>query len=401
MFDAAGNDAKLPGFQDDALIAKFNRHFTTPHEKHLIFAFVMMPRKDSLDFHKLNLLAIQLRNDFWPPMFVNGREFFIQRRFHGGGGLLAKFKLLTMGDEPTVMGLAEKTANGFPAPLAIVKGPVVDVHSDEFVGEIAAHVAGILKGVLHGLRAMVQAILDAGRKDSGDDLANHRVKAFMDDIAAQRQRQTTVLAAPPDAQIFTDLKPFLLVSELAFMDDEADVSFAGTDGFEDLVEWNNDVVKLFGRFAEPKLQSEEGAGHRAGDSDFLAQHFAPGEPLPGDEHRAISIAHAGATGQQRVFVTHISIGMDADGRDVEFAAGGALVEGLDILKDVLEAVAIGRNQLFGQAVEHEGVIRVGRVAQGECFLRHLGKVRACAIPGKRILPETHRVGLGRIGLRFG
>ncbi len=42
---------------------------------------------------------------------------------------------------------------------------------------------------------------------------------------------------------------------------------------------------------------------------------------------------------------------------------GALIEGLDVLEDVLELVGAGVDQVFGQAVEHEGVVGVGGVAE--------------------------------------
>ncbi|MEJ0091748.1 MAG: hypothetical protein WDM80_18615 [Limisphaerales bacterium] len=45
-----------------------------------------------------------------------------------------------------------------------------------------------------------------------------------------------------------------------------------------------------------------------------------------------SRAHARAAWQERVFVGNIGVGMDADGGDVEFAARGALVERLDVLR---------------------------------------------------------------------
>ena len=58
-------------------------------------------------------------------------------------------------------GTSEKAADGFPAPLTIIKRPVVHIHSDEFVGQIKSHVASVLERVLHGFRAMIETELDA------------------------------------------------------------------------------------------------------------------------------------------------------------------------------------------------------------------------------------------------
>ena len=45
-------------------------------------------------------------------------------------------------------------------------------------------------------------------------------------------------------------------------------------------------------------------------------------------------------GSKRIFVADVSVGMDADRGDVQFAAGGAFVEGLDVLEDVFELEAV-------------------------------------------------------------
>ena len=104
-----------------------------------------------------------------------------------------------MRNQAALEGLAEKTADRLPAPLAVIQRPVVDIHPDEFVGQVAAHVAGELQRVLHRLGAMIQAVLNARGQNAGDFPARGRIKFLVDDISAQRQRQAVVLFAPPDA----------------------------------------------------------------------------------------------------------------------------------------------------------------------------------------------------------
>src|SRR5205809_6183991 len=75
-------------------------------------------------------------------------------------------------------------------------------------------------------------------------------------------------------------------------------------------------------------------------------------------------------------IAHGSVGMEADGGDVELAARGPFVERLDVLQNVLETVAARRNQSLCQAIKHEGIVRIGRMAQRQSALRHARKSNA-------------------------
>jgi hypothetical protein len=55
--------------------------------------------------------------------------------------------------------------------------------------------------------------------------------------------------------------------------------------------------------------------------------------------------------------------MNADCRYIQFAPRGPLVEGLDVLQNVLELEAMSWNEILGQSIEHESVIRIGRMSQ--------------------------------------
>ncbi len=148
------------------------------------------------------------------------------------------------------------------------------------------------------------------------------------------------------------------------MDDEADVGVSVTDGAEDLVEGDDEIIEFAGGFAEPELEGEEGARHGAGDGDALLEDLLAQERVVGDEQGAVAVAHAGAAGEQGVLVADVGVGVDANGGEVEFALGGAFVQGLDVLQDMFEAEAVGRDELFRQGVEHESVVGVGRMTEG-------------------------------------
>ncbi len=92
--------------------------------------------------------------------------------------------------------------------------------------------------------------------------------------------------------------------------------------------------------------------------------------MSGDEYWTIAVAHARAAGQQRVLVTDVGVGVEADGGDIEFAARGTFVERLDILQNVLEAEAVRGNQILRQRIKHESVIGIGRVAKRQRCLLH-------------------------------
>ena len=69
-------------------------------------------------------------------------------------------------------------------------------------------------------------------------------KFLVDDIAAERQRQAVIFAVPPDAQVFANHQAFVLIRQLAFVNDEAHVRRAGADGLENLIERHDDESKF-------------------------------------------------------------------------------------------------------------------------------------------------------------
>ena len=69
-------------------------------------------------------------------------------------------------------------------------------------------------------------------------------------------------------------------------------------------------------------------------------------------------------------VAHVGVGVDADGGDVQLTAGGALVQCLDVLENMLEAEALRGDEFLRQSVEHEGVVGIGRMAESERAQNH-------------------------------
>ncbi len=91
--------------------------------------------------------------------------------FHGGlkFGWRDKLQFRPAWDESPLTSLAEEAFNGGPAFLAVVQRPMIDVHADELIGQIPSHVPGVLQGVSHRLRPVVETELDAVGQYPGND----------------------------------------------------------------------------------------------------------------------------------------------------------------------------------------------------------------------------------------
>src|ERR1017187_9103193 len=155
-----------------------------------------------------------------------------------------KFQFLPVRNQAALEGLAEKTANRFPALVAIIERPVVHIHPDEFVGQLAPHVARVLQGVLHRLGPMVEAELNARGENVGNFTARRQIEFLVNDIPAERQRQTIVFPAPPNAQVFANDQTFILIRQLAFMNDKPDLGLTGADRLKYLKKGYNDLFEV-------------------------------------------------------------------------------------------------------------------------------------------------------------
>ena len=71
------------------------------------------------------------------------------------------------------------------------------------------------------------------------------------------------------------------------------------------------------RFVQP--QGEVGAGLQARNGDALSLHLGPGDRRLRDRARTVLVAHGRTAGQQCVPVGEKGVGVDGDGRDLEFA----------------------------------------------------------------------------------
>src|SRR4051812_34619975 len=60
-------------------------------------------------------------------------------------------------NDPRFVAHIQEPPDGFPAVVAVVESALVDVHADEFVGELSIEVAGELHGVGESFFAVVES----------------------------------------------------------------------------------------------------------------------------------------------------------------------------------------------------------------------------------------------------
>ena len=146
------------------------------------------------------------------------------------------------------------------------------------------------------------------------------------------------------------------------MNDQAHIGLPSLDRCKNLIKRHHHIVNLRFRPAEPQLQRQKRTGHFTGHGNLFAGDFLFRIMLLGYQHRAVSVAHTRPAGQQGVLIAHISVGVNADGADIQLAARGALVERLDILQNVFKGVPARINQILCQRIKHKGIVRIRRMA---------------------------------------
>ena len=255
----------------------------------------------------------------------------------------------------------EKLLDRFSAVGAVVERALVDVHSDEAVGEGGVEVTGKLHGVRQGLFAVVERVLDAVAQGICGGQECFGAERTADGVAAKGKGQAS-LFAPPLAEVEEFGEAVIGVGELAFVDDEACFKLACGDGWDDLVEGDDRGFDLGCEELEGEVGGGEGAGY--GDAGLLDLRQA--ELAAGDDHGAVAFTDAAAACHEGVVVLQVWVGVEGDGGDVvEGLVDGAVIEGLDVGEGVGELVAGDSDLVGGEAVEHEGVVGVGAVGDAD------------------------------------
>src|SRR4051812_32624171 len=169
-----------------------------------------------------------------------------------------------MGNHTALDPFVEEEADRFPAALAVVERPVVDVHSDKGVGLAAIETAGKAHRMIERALSVIKSVSNALTKVPGHLFLNIAGHVLSDDVAAQRQWKAG-LFHPPSAHIGYEVETFILIGKLTFVDQQAGIDVATLDGPLDLIEGHHNGLEV--RLVQ--LQREVRARHHSRDGNAL------------------------------------------------------------------------------------------------------------------------------------
>ena len=138
------------------------------------------------------------------------------------------------GDDAALVAEVQELADGLAAVGAVVEGALVYVHADETVSQAGVEVAGELHGVFEGFFAVIKGVLNAVVDGLSYDAQGIRTEGAADGIAAQGQDKAGGFA-PPDTEVDDLVESAGVVAELALVDDEPGIEFAGENFRDDLI----------------------------------------------------------------------------------------------------------------------------------------------------------------------
>src|SRR6202049_1423385 len=181
-----------------------------------------------------------------------------------------------------------------PAAITVIERPVIHVHPDERIGLTPVESTRKAHCMVQCVLAMIEAIRDALTKMPRDfplHVARHR---FTNDVATERERQPGFLE-PPSAHVGDEMQSFVLVCELALVNQQPRINLAADHGLLDLIEGNDDGNKI----RLKKLERQVGARHHSGHGHSLTRYVVVRHRLLRNEHGPVAIAHRSAVREDR------------------------------------------------------------------------------------------------------
>src|SRR3982751_3744988 len=155
------------------------------------------------------------------------------------------------GNDARLHAFVEEQADGRATALAVVEGPVIDVHADESVCLAAIEAAGEPHGVVERALSMIESVRDALAEMPRHFLLGLARHVLANDVAAEWKRQAGFLQ-PPCAHVGDEVKAFVLVGELAFVDQQTRIDIAALHRLLDLIERDDYGREI--RLVEPERQ---------------------------------------------------------------------------------------------------------------------------------------------------
>src|SRR5690606_23677780 len=84
----------------------------------------------------------------------------------------------------------------------------------------------------------------------------------------------------------------------------------------------------------------------------------------------VLVAHARSMGQQQVLVGDVRVGVEGDGGYLVRAVERGAVQRFDVAEQVFDLESVGGNAAARETEEHEGVIGIGAVGDGDLHRRY-------------------------------
>ena len=114
------------------------------------------------------------------------------------------------------------------------------------------------------------------------------------------------------------------------------------------------------RFHDP-VEDKRQVADSDGPSGPGRRHGPLGDIDHADQHRTVAVAHRSPRAEQCVAIVEVRVRVDRNRGHLVGPFEGLAVEALDVRQHVLEAQPTRVDELPGQGIEHEGVVRVRRV----------------------------------------
>jgi hypothetical protein len=149
------------------------------------------------------------------------------------------------------------------------------------------------------------------------------------------------------------------------MNDNSSINSSRKNFLLNFIERKIDRLKRSVGKSQVKLESKVSAGQESGHTNPYFFHGGSVDFSFGHQAGTVAIAKAGPAGQKRVAVRNRGVSVKGNGRDVQLLRLTTKIEGFDILQNVGEFVATQVHQIFCHGVKHEGIVRIGAMAQGK------------------------------------
>ena len=252
----------------------------------------------------------------------------------------------------------EQQFDRFPTPFSEIERPVVDVHPDELVRLTAIEITPELQGIRQCFSPIVECILNALFEQYRDLFHRLSSEIAANGVSTERQRQSGILH-PPLSQIHDQMQSVILVRQLPFVNNQPRIDFAFPCHGKNLIKRIKNRSEIV---AQRQFQCKIRRRQLAWNCDPFAAKVVQTARLTRDDHWSVVVTHAASAGAKSVFVGHIGIAVQTDGRQFQFATKRPVVERLNILKLMCKPVRTGLNLVVGERVKHERIVGIRAVA---------------------------------------